>query len=146
MSHDPITAALDLGKGLVDKFFTSKDKKIEVKAKLEELAQAGDLAKLNGYIQITLAQIKVNEEQAKHKSIFVSGARPAAIWAGVFSLAWAGFIHSMLVWAWVFSGLDIADAPPLIEAGVLGSITAGLLGVAGMRSYDHKNGTSKDSL
>jgi len=92
-----------------------------------------------------LAQIKVNEESAKHPSLFVSGARPFIIWVGGFSMAWSGLFHPLLVWVWAFAEMT-GKAPPMIESTILGSVVTGLLGVAGMRSYDKTKGNSKDSL
>ena len=92
-----------------------------------------------------LAQIKVNEESAKNPSLFVSGARPFIIWVGGFSMAWSGLFHPLLVWVWAFAKMS-GEAPPMIESTILGSVVTGLLGVAGMRSYDKTKGNSKDSL
>ena len=90
MSFNPLESAFEMGKLAIEKIWTDKVKRAQEMRKLEELHQDGDLARLDAHVKIMLAQIKVNEEQAKHKSIFVAGARPAAIWAGVFSMSWSG--------------------------------------------------------
>lgn len=145
MSFDPLTAALDVGKTLIEKIWPDPQKQAEEKRKLEELHQKGDLAGLQANTQLMLAQIKVNEVSAKHPSIFVSGARPAAIWAGVFSMVWSGIFHPLLTWVWAFAEMT-GTPPPLIESAALGAIVTGLLGIGSMRSYDKNNGNSKDSL
>ncbi|HHZ70647.1 MAG TPA: hypothetical protein EYN54_10335 [Methylococcaceae bacterium] len=151
MSFDPLTAAFEAGKLIIEKIWPDPVKQSEEIRKLAELKQKGDLAAMTSHTNLLLAQIKVNEVSAKHPSIFVSGARPAAIWAGVFSMTWAGLVHPMLMWAW-----SIAQAlgwipkefnpPPLIESAALGAIVTGLLGVGSMRSYDKRQGNSKDHL
>ena len=92
-----------------------------------------------------MPQIKVNEEEASHPSIFVSGARPAAIWAGVVSMVWSGLFHPILTWVWAFKDLA-GDPPALIDSTALAAIVSGLLGIGGMRSYDKNKGVSKDNL
>lgn len=145
MSFDPLSAAFELGKSAIERIWPDPNKRAEEMRKLEELKQKGNLAHLNAHVQLMLAQIKVNEESAKHPSIFVSGARPAAIWAGVASLTWVGLLHPILTWVWAFMEMA-SDPPPLIESAALTAIVTALLGVSGMRSFDHTKGTSKNSL
>ena len=54
---------------VLSKFVTDKNLKLQLEHELKT-----ELHKAN------LAQIEVNKEQAKHSSIFVSGARPAIMW------------------------------------------------------------------
>ena len=145
MSFDPLTEAFVLGMTAIEKIWPDPAKQAEEKRKLAELKQKGDLAELNAHVQLMLGQINVNAEQAKHKSVFVAGARPFIIWVGGFSLAWAGIVHPLLTWVWAFAGID-GNPPPLIESTALGSIVTGLLGVASMRSYDKTKGTQTDSI
>ena len=145
MGFDPWSSVLELGKSAIDKIWPDPIKRAEEMRKLEEMRQAGNLAELKAHVDLMLAQIEVNKEQAKSKSFWVAGARPAAIWAGVFSLSWSGIIHPLLTWVWAFAQMS-GNPPPIIESGVLGSITMGLLGVSGMRSFDKTKGTQTDKL
>ena len=145
MAFDPISAAFEMGKSAIERIWPDPTEQARELTKLAELKQKGDLAQLNAHVQLMLAQIKVNEESAKHPSIFVSGARPAAIWAGVFSMVWSGIVHPMLTWVWAFAEME-GSAPPLMDSTALATILGGLLGVAGMRSYDGAKGNKKDSL
>lgn len=145
MSLDPISAIFDLGKSALERFYPDPLKRAEELRKLEELRQKGDAAALNAHVQLMLAQIKVNEESAKHSSLFVAGARPAVIWVGVLTFLWSGVIHPLLSWGWAFAEMA-GTPPPNVDAGIIGGIVSGLLGVAGMRSYDKGKGKAKDSL
>ena len=145
MSLDPLTAAFDAAKILIERIWPDQQQQAEEIRKLEEVYQRGDLARLKSYTDLLLAQIKVNEVSAAHPSVFVSGARPAAIWAGVFSMSWAGIFHPLLTWVWAFSSME-GQPPPLIESSALGAIVTGLLGIGTMRSYDKTKGVHKDSL
>ena len=140
MSFDPLSAALELGKAAIEKIWPDPTKRAQELRLLEELHQKGNLAELNAHVQLMIAQIKVNEVSAAHPSLFVAGSRPFIIWVGGLSLAWAGLIHPLLMWVWAFS--DMAGTPPpMIESAALGTILSGLLGVAGMRSFDKSKGT-----
>lgn len=140
-----LDSIFSLGESIITRIWPDANKQQEELRKLTELRQKGDLAKLNAHVQLMLAQIAVNLESAKNPSLFVSGARPFIIWVGGFSMAWSGLFHPLLVWVWAFNEMA-GKAPPMIESTILGSVVTGLLGVAGMRSYDKTKGNSKDSL
>ena len=151
VSLDPITAVFSLGKAAIERIWPDEAQRAGELRKLEELHQKGDLAALDAHVKLMLAQISVNQEQAKSKSFWVAGARPAAIWAGVAALIYSGLIYPLLTWAWralqAFGYIPAEfDPPPIVEPGQLGAITAGLLGVAGMRSYDKRHGVQTDRL
>ena len=139
------SSLIEMASSVAEKIWPDPIKRAEEMRRLEELRQKGDLERLDAEVKIMLAQIKVNEEQAKHKSLFVSGARPFIIWAGGFSMVWTGIIHPILTWVWAFYGFE-GNPPPLIESSSLTAIMTGLLGVSGMRSFDKTKGVSKDSL
>ena len=145
MSFDPISAAFELGITAIKRIWPDPIDQAKEIRRLEELKQSGDLKRLELEVNLLLAQINVNAEQAKHKSIFVAGARPAAIWAGVFAMIWSGIVHPILTWAWAFAEMT-GDAPPLMDTGALVTMLGGLLGVSGMRSFDKQKGTANNSL
>ena len=62
---------------VLDKFVEDKDLKTKLTAELNQQL-----------VSLDLAQAQANIEQAKHPSIFVSGARPAIMWVCCFALAW----------------------------------------------------------
>ena len=151
MSLDPLTAAFDLGKIAIEKLWPDPSRRAEELRKLEELKQQGDLSRLNASVKLMLAQIEVNKEEAKSKSLFIAGWRPFIGWAGGFSLAYAGLIYPILLWAWsllqAFSYIPSGvEPPPFVESATLGAIVTGMLGIGGMRSYDKKNRVHTDKL
>lgn len=151
MSLDPLTAAFDLGKIAIEKLWPDPSKRAYEMRKLEELKQKGDLAQLNASVKLMLAQIGVNKQEAKSKSLFVAGWRPFIGWAGGFSLVYAGLIYPVLLWVWsMLQALGYIQTgitpPPFVESSTLGAIVTGMLGIGGMRSYDKKNGVQTDRL
>ena len=144
---DPLTisALIKAGTEAISRIWANPADQAREILKLKELEQAGDLAHLEAYVKITLAQLEINNTQAKHKSIFVAGGRPFLIWVGGFALAWSGIIHPILVWVWSFMDIP-GNPPPVIESEALTAIVTVLLGAGGMRSFDKSKGVSKDSL
>lgn len=145
MSFDPFTAAFDMGKLAIEKIWPDANKRAEELRKLEELKQKGDLVEFNGYVQLMLAQVNVNLEQAKSKSMFVAGSRPFIIWVCGFGLTFQYLIHPLLIWVWAFASMK-GIAPSPMDMSVMMPLLLGLLGLGSMRSFDKKNGVQTDSI
>lgn len=116
MSFDPFTEGLGLIRDALDKAFPDADAKL--KGELDRAAKI-----IDGDYQVKLAQIAVNQEQAKAPSVFVSGARPAMIWVGVASIGYqmlfmpiANGILKMLGSQAAFNGIDISQLKPMLGA------------------------------
>ena len=82
-----------------------------------------------------MAQIKVNEVQAAHKSLFVAGARPAIMWICALGLFYAVFAYPIL---------DIWFDMPELNTDILMPTMMGLLGLGGMRSYEKSKGVARE--
>lgn len=105
---------------LLDKFIEDKDERAKLAHEIATLAerQAHDNA---------LAQIKVNEVQAAHKSLFVAGGRPAIMWICALGLFYNVIVHPILdIW------LDM----PVVNSDILMPVMMGLLGLGGMRTIE----------
>ena len=86
-----IPSILDIGGKVIDKIFPDKEKAEEMKLKLLEMQQAGELKELEALTQVDLAQLEVNKIEAQSESLFKSGWRPAFGWIGV-----AGFFYNFV--------------------------------------------------
>lgn len=106
--------------GLLDKFIPDADEKAKLAHEIATLAerQAHDNA---------MAQIKVNEVQAAHKSLFVAGGRPAIMWICALGLFYNVIVHPIL---------DIWLIMPEINTDILMPVMMGLLGLGGMRTIE----------
>tara|TARA_R100000734_G_C3259448_1_gene58594 strand:- start:106 stop:504 length:399 start_codon:yes stop_codon:yes gene_type:complete len=118
---------------ILDKFVADKDLKAKLQHELDQ-----ELHKAN------MAQIEVNKEQAKHSSLFVSGARPAIMWVCCLGLFWSFFLAPFLSWLIVVSGST--TTLPAIETEGLLSLTLALLGLGGFRSFEKFKGVARNSL
>jgi hypothetical protein len=145
MSFDPLSAAFDLGKTAIERIWPDPIRRAEEVRKLEELKQAGDLAQLNAHVQLMLGQLKVNEAEAQHSSIFVAGWRPWIGWVGGSAMAYQFVVYPLLLWVWkVLQIFELVsyniDPPPVLETGALFSLVTAMLGIGAMRSHDKRAG------
>lgn len=95
---------------------------------------------LDNGIKVNLAQIEVNKEEAKSASLFVSGWRPATGWTCASALLYAAILEPVLRFACTMAGYH--GAFPVIDTSLTMQVLLGMLGLAGMRSFDKKSGTA----
>lgn len=94
-----------------------------------------------------LAQIEVNKVEAASSSVFVAGWRPAIGWIGAAALAYQFLAYPLFLWVWTYlqgtgwipTGLQ---PPPVLKADELWVILSGILGIAGMRSFEKTKGVA----
>ena len=144
MSIDPLTAALDVGKSLIEKIWPDPVKQSEEIRKLEELHQKGDLALLNAEVQLLLGQINVNAAEANHKSIFVAGWRPFVGWVCGFGLLYASVIEPLM--RFIATVNDYTGTFPVLDTTITMQVLLGMLGLGLMRTKEKEKGIHKDSL
>jgi|TARA_R110000824_G_scaffold209642_1_gene395487 hypothetical protein len=114
--------------GLLDQFIEDKDKK---NALVHEIATMADR---HSQEQV-LAQLAINKTEAAHKSLFVSGWRPAIGWCCGFSLFYSTILAPFLgIWVEV----------PEIDSTLLTSTMLGMLGLVGARSYEKVKKVSRE--
>jgi len=111
--------------------------KMEIQLKLAE--QEGELVK--ALIQSDIAQSEVNKTEAASDNIFKSGWRPAVGWICVTGLAWSVFLP-VIAWFIKLAGVQIPELP-ILNGEILTSLTFGLLGLGGLRTYEKKSGVTK---
>ncbi len=118
---------------VLDKFVGDKDLKVKLEAELNK-----------ELISLDLAQAQANIEQAKHPSIFVSGARPAIMWVCCFALAWQ-FIFAPIL-SWGFALWYPIVVLPTLETQALMTLLMSLLGLGGMRTAEKWKGVSRSNM
>tara|TARA_B110000977_G_scaffold18407_1_gene22184 strand:+ start:378 stop:761 length:384 start_codon:yes stop_codon:yes gene_type:complete len=114
---------------LLDKVIEDKDTKNNIAFELATMAErhAQELSK---------GQLEVNKVEAAHKSLFVSGWRPAIGWICGLALLYSTILAPILgIWFTV----------PPVDSSLLTSVLMGMLGLGAMRSYEKKNNVARDN-
>lgn len=81
--------------------------------------------------QIIELQTKINEVEAKHRTVFVAGWRPFIGWVCGVALAYNFVIRDLLIWA-----VDPVEVPPALQMEHLMTVLLGMLGLGGLRTYE----------
>lgn len=125
-----LTSLIEPVTGLLDKFVVDKDKKLALAHEIATMAER------HGQ-EIAKAQLKINEKEAEHKSLFVAGWRPAVAWVCV-----GGFtINYMISPLAAPFGIVIPQA----DTATMMPVLMGLLGLGTMRTYEKHNGTVRNN-
>ena len=104
------------------------------RAELEKIALEAENLQKHSQLQINLAE-------AQHSSVFVAGWRPFIGWVCGMSIA-----NNYILRPWAIAVLSTMGKTfefPVIDLTLMIPIMTGMLGIAGMRSYEKKNGISK---
>jgi Holin of 3TMs, for gene-transfer release len=131
---DPVTLLLGIGNKLIDHFFPDANQAAAAKLELLKMQQEGDL-------QVMASQMEINKMEAQNPSLFVSGWRPFIGWgcgvAFLYAALFEPFIRFVSTVIFKYNG-----AFPVIDTQLTLQILLGLLGLAGMRSWEKKEGVA----
>lgn len=94
---------------------------------------------------LVAGQLRINEQEAKHGSIFVAGWRPAIGWICGGGIAWNFILQPLISWVAFIFGVDITDAP-VLDVGPLMILLGGMLGLGGLRTYEKRLGVARKEL
>lgn len=122
---------LELGAKLLDKIIPDKDARDKAQAELLKAAQDNDF-------QLALAQIRVNEEEAKSENLFKSGWRPAIGWTCTFGLVYNFVLYPFLLWLVAVTGSSVT--PPPLVSDILMELVFALLGLGTLRTFEKIKG------
>lgn len=134
MSLDPISAALDIGGKLIDRLWPNPVDAAKAKMELLKMQQEGDLAVITG-------QLGINLEEAKNANVFVSGWRPFIGWGCGFALIYASILEPFTRFIATVM-FHYSGAFPVIDTQLTLQVLLGMLGLAGLRTYEKKEGVA----
>ena len=119
---------------ILDKFIEDKDEKAKLAHEIATLAekQAHESA---------MAQVSVNKEEAKHRSVFVSGWRPAVCWTCSLALLYHYLLQPTAIFIAALMGKAVEL--PVFDMNSLLTVLMGLLGLGGLRTYEKIKNVSK---
>lgn len=123
-----------LGNTLITKVFPNKDDQMKAQTALLQLQQDGYLKELAAQTDLLKAQANITAIEAQSESFFKYGARPFLLWATGFIFILPGLLP-YLGWLFNLVGVHMPQLP-VIDNEIYNTALFGLLGLAGMRSFD----------
>ena len=115
--------------GLLDKFIPDKDQANALAHEIATMSQKHAQ-------ESVLAQLEVNKVEAAHKSLFVSGWRPAVGWCCCMALLYNTLLSPILgIWFVV----------PEVDASLLTPVLMGMLGLGAMRTVEKTKSVARNS-
>lgn len=128
-------ALADAAKGIADKFWPDK-------TEVEKAQLAAQLQETMNEFQLVKAQTDINLKEAESTNWFVAGWRPFVGWVGGLGLAYASILEPLMRFCavqWGYKG-----AFPIIDTSITLQVLLGLLGLAGMRSFEKHQGVESN--
>lgn len=127
----PVLSILEIGAKLLDKIIPDKDAREKAQAELIKAANSQDF-------QLSLAQLRVNEEEAKSENLFKSGWRPAIGWICVFGLFYNFVLYNILLWT--VATFKLSLTPPALMSDILMELVFAMLGLGSLRTFEKIKG------
>lgn len=116
---------------LLDKFIPDADQKSKLAHEIATMSQ--EMAHENA-----MAQIKVNQEEAKHVNLFVSGWRPFIGWICGIALMYHFILQPVIVFTLAITGQPVEL--PSFDMASLMTVLMGMLGLGGLRTFEKFKG------
>ena len=119
----------------------------KVKLELTKMAMEGELKELDHGFELAKANLLVNQKEAEHSDIFVSGWRPAVGWCCTLAFGWSFIARDLVILLATLAGSpldpELLPRPDLTE---MLPILIGMLGLGGMRSVERINRVQRNKL
>ncbi len=129
----PIVSMLDM---VLDRLIPDKNQRAKA-------AEALKTMQTNGELQLLAGQLEVNKVEAAHKSLLVAGWRPMVGWICAASLGY-NYVIKQIVGTVLAITMEAPPELPSMDTGELMPLLLGLLGLAGYRTYEKRQGVSRE--
>jgi len=124
---------------------------LDVLTTTKEEERAADLEEKKLEHEANMGQIQTNQIEAKHKSIFVAGWRPAVGWICAIAVGYQFIVYDIFSWIWSIAIAsnwmsDTMTPPPHLDTAQLMELLFAMLGMGALRSYDKTKGISTENI
>lgn len=126
---------------IVDDLITTDEERLEKQLELYKAEREYNYKESKLLAEENIAQAEVNKEEARSGSLFVAGWRPAIGWVGALALFYQFVLYPILLWI-----PGIKEPPAPLDYTMLYTLITGMLGIAGMRSYDKLKNTDTQRI
>jgi hypothetical protein len=134
-----ISGLFSAAESLIERFFPDPAAKAAATLELAKMQATGELAQLAATTDLAKAQIGVNLAEASNPSVFVSGWRPCVGWVCALSLGYVAILEPVARFvAQVAFGYH--NGFPVIDTDLTMQVLLGMLGMAGLRTFDKVKG------
>lgn len=123
-----LLAALPMIGKVLDRVIPDKNARKAAQEALESAEQSGELQQI-------LGQLRINEAEAAHKSLFVAGWRPFIGW-----VCGIGLLYNVLLNPFFAIWFEM----PEVDPAMLYPVLMGMLGLGGMRSFEKFKGVQRE--
>jgi hypothetical protein len=131
---------LELGKGLINRFFPDPAQAAAAQLELLKMAQTGELAQLAAETEIVKAQIAVNQAEAASSNLFVAGWRPFIGWTCGAAFAYKFVLAPAAAFALTAAGHPIEL--PVLDFTEMSTVLLGMLGIGALRTVEKVKGVA----
>lgn len=123
-------------------FIPDPNKKAEAQLKIQQELDANSQAILKALSEIDKGQLEVNKQEAASSSLFIAGWRPFLGWVCGVAFAWqyVGLPISIFVLKIFGKSIEL----PQFDFGTMAPILTGMLGLAGMRTWEKSQGAQNN--
>ena len=129
-----IAALLPLLGGVLDKIFPDATAAGEAKLKVMEMAQRGELAALDADVRLAMGQLEVNKAEAASGNAYASSWRPTIGYICAAGLGYNFILYPLISWAAAIWFPEVK--PPVLVTDNLMELVIGMLGLAGLRTFE----------
>jgi hypothetical protein len=136
-----LSSVADFATTVINKIFPDPAQRDAAKLAMFQAQQAGEFKEMEQQFELAKAQIGVNAIEAASGSLFVSGGRPFILWICGVSLAYVGLVEPVMRFVATVV-YKYAGTYPLIDTSITMQLLFGMLGLAGMRSFDKSKGVA----
>jgi hypothetical protein len=122
-----------VGSQLITRLFPDPAQAAAANLELTKMQMSGELAQITG-------QLDINKVEAASTSVFVSGWRPFVGWVCGIGLGYVAIVEPIA--RFIATMVGYTGNFPVIDTTITMQVLMGMLGLAGMRSFDKKNGVA----
>ncbi|WP_321797132.1 3TM-type holin [Burkholderia sp. BCC1988] len=134
----PAGGVVSLFDDIIKRAWPDPAQQAQARLQLLDMQQRGELAELDADLKTRLAQIQVDDDEAKSESLFKSGWRPFVGWTCGAGVAYMLVVRPVVSWA--CDAFWHVPAPPAIDTMALQSILFSMLGIAAARTVEKLKG------
>ncbi len=130
-SLNPLSAGIDLITAVISRVWPDKTEQQKQQLAAAMAADANITSLLTG-------QMKVNEVEAAHSNLFVSGWRPCVGWVCALAFAWQFVLLPIFLFIGHLTGHPVQA--PVFDISTMLTVLMGMLGLGSLRTYEKVKG------